>query len=77
MLSEATRLVGSSNDGVDEIAQAVHKQNKGGKEIAGSIERIAEMGKDGNQISHTVRTSVASLRELSKELAQSVSHFET
>lgn len=77
VLSEATRLVGSSNDGVDEIAQAVHKQNKGGKEIAGSIERIAEMGKDGNQISHTVRTSVASLRELSKELAQSVSHFET
>lgn len=76
VLSEATRLVGSSSDGVDEIAEAVHKQNKGGKEIAESIERIAEMGKDGNEISHKVRTSVASLRELSEELGQSVAHFQ-
>lgn len=76
VLSEATRLVGSSNDGVDEIAEAVHKQNKGGKEIVESIERIAEMGKDGNEISHKVRTSVASLRELSEELGQSVAHFQ-
>ncbi|SDS87989.1 methyl-accepting chemotaxis protein [Halopseudomonas sabulinigri] len=77
VLLEAARLVGASSTGVSEIAAAVQVQNEGSKEISLGIERIAKMAEEGDQISHQVSASVASLRVIAEELALSVRHFRT
>ncbi|MFA6921176.1 MAG: methyl-accepting chemotaxis protein [Gallionella sp.] len=75
VLVEANALVRSVNQGMETIAGSINQQRDSSHEIAGNVDRIAEMASKSNEAVKRAADGIKTMELLAEELSKTVGQF--